>query len=456
MIFLLILLFVGVLANYSSIRAQFRTLRKETGNTFWLWVLFFIAIVNFGKVESESIIVSNLFQLAAIAVAVLCVLSLLLIRFNRILSKMSIPICFLMIYACTGIMSGTYSPFPAFSVYKASLILLSLFALLVSMSYGSRDGSAKGLISINLLFFFAIVLSAIVGAIIDPARATEYRQGMVFGMLKGWLILVNANSLAVYAGVLSLFALSRFMGTPVIRQKLLYGSLFATNFATMLFAQSRTCVVAFIIALLVLFSRKRLKYLLVGLFIAVPLIGIYDATRLEKGMEKYFRRGQSEKQFRSWSGRLTAWDYSWERFKKAPILGYGMAAGVRFGSVDKGYIGSHLHSSYFETLLNSGLIGFIPWLIGLIAVLGGMLKYFLFPPRWFDAKTLAYHTEIAAVFVFFLIRAFAGTTFVYFDHIFMMYLAIIGYLVSIRAQPKPVPGGEAEVNGIIKVMGQNI
>jgi len=105
--------------------------------------------------------------------------------------------------------------------------------------------------------------------------------------------------------------------------------------------------------------------------------------------------------------------------------------------------------------LNSGLIGFIPWLVSLIVVLGGMLKYFLFPPRWFEAKILAYHTEITAIFVFLLIRTFAGTTFVYFDHIFMMYLAIIGYLVSARRQPGLTSADETEGHRIKIAIEQN-
>lgn len=432
MVFLLLLLVVGVFANFSSLRSQFRTLRKEEGNALWLWVLFFLAIVNFGKVESESVIVSNIFQLVTISVVSLCVVSLVFLRFKRVMSKMNAPVFFLIVYACFGIMSGAYSPFPAFSVYKASLIALSLLALLISMSYGTPYRSAKRLININLFFFFLIVLSAILGGIIDPGKATEYKQGMVFGMLKGWLILVNPNSLAVCAGALALFALSRFFGTRLIRQKFLYGGFFVTNFSTMLFAQSRTCVVAFLVALLVLMSRKRFKYLLLGAFIAIPLIGIYGASRFETNVEKYLRRGQSERQYQSWSGRLVAWEHSWDRFKESPLLGYGMEAGVRFGAVSKELQGSHLHSSYFETLINSGLIGFIPWFICLFLVSKGILARFVSFPKWFDTPMRNYHTEIAAIFIFLLVRTFAGTTFVRFDYFFMIYLALIGYLFAIR------------------------
>jgi O-antigen ligase len=258
---------------------------------------------------------------------------------------------------------------------------------------------------------------------------------------------INANSLAVCAGVVALFALNRFIGRPVIRQKLLYGALFATNFATMLFAQSRTCVVAFMVALLIVFSRKRFKYLLIGLFIAVPLIGIYDTTSFEEGMGKYFRRGQSERQFRSWSGRLTAWEYSWDKFKESPVLGYGMEAGVRFGAVSKELQGSHLHSSYFETLINSGLIGFIPWLVCLVIVAKGMIATFAFFPKWFDTTMRDYHTELTAIFVFLLVRTFAGTTFVRFDYLFMMYLALIGYVFAVkRPEKREEPAPAAALN----------
>jgi O-antigen ligase len=430
MIFLLAFLFLGVLVNMPMLLRQLRTILKERKNSLWLWVLFFIAIVNLGKIESENIIASNIFQLATIVIIILCVLPLIFLRLNRLFPAVNAPVVCLMLYAGTGMISATYSPFPAFSLYKAALIILSLLAFLICMSYGSLYRSAKKLINLNLFFFFVIVLASIVGAVIDPGRATEYKKGMVFGMLKGSLIILNPNSLAVCAGVMALCAISRFMNNPAMSQKVYYSALCIVNVAVMIFAQSRTCIVAFIIALFFLFSRERFKYLLIGLLVLVPLLLIYDTSRLEKGVEKYLKRGQTEKQWQTLSGRLTAWEYSWERFKDSPILGYGMEAGVRFGAVSKELQGSHLHSSYFETLLNSGLVGFIPWLLSLIFLAKGILSRFLSIPAWFDSSMRRYHSEITALFVFLLVRTFTGTTFVRFDYFFMLYLAFIGYLMA--------------------------
>jgi O-antigen ligase len=440
MIFLLALLFLGVLVNMPMLIGQLRSILKERKSALWLWILFFVAIVNLGKVESENILTGNIFQLATIFVIILCALPLVFLRLNRLFPAVNAPVVCLLLYASTGMISATYSPFPAFSLYRAALIILSLLVFLVSMSYESLYQSAKKFINLNLFFFFVIVLAAIVGAVIDPARATEFKRGMVFGMLKGSLILINSNSLAVCAGVLALCFMSRFMNNQAAKQKFYYGALCVVNIAVMIFAQSRTCIIAFIIALFVLFSRKRFKYLLMGILIAVPLTAIYSITSdvnfLEKGLEKYMKRGQTEKQWQTWSGRLTAWEYSWGRFKESPILGYGMEAGVRFGAVSKELQGSHLHSSYFETLLNSGLIGFIPWLLSLIFVATGILSKFFSVPKWFDDPMRKYHTEITAIFVFLLVRTFTGTTFVRFDYFFMLYLAFIAYLMVANNKTK--------------------
>jgi len=437
MIGLLALLFFATLVNGAALIGRLRSILKERKNALWLWILFFIAIVNLGKTESENIVVSNIFQLGTIAVIVLCTLPLFFTRFDKAFAVINAPVVCLILYAGTGIISSTYSPFPAFSLYKAGLIMLSLAAYIISMSYGPVYQSAKRFMNLNLFFCFVIVLAAIVGAVIDPAKATEYKKGMVFGMLRGSLILINSNSLAVCAGALAICFMSRFMNSLVAKQKFYYGALCAVNIAVMIFAQSRTCIVAFVVSLFFLFSRKRFKYLLAGMLITLPLTAVYtmtsDTNFLEKGIEKYLRRGQSEKQWQTLSGRLTAWEYSWGKFKESPMLGYGMEAGVRFGAVSKELQGSHLHSSYFETLLNSGLVGFIPWLLCLFFVAKRMLSKFVSPPGWFDEAMRKYHTEMSAVFMFLLVRTFTGTTFVRFDYFFMLYLALIGYVFSVKS-----------------------
>lgn len=117
-----------------------------------------------------------------------------------------------------------------------------------------------------------------------------------------------------------------------------------------------------------------------------------------------------------------------------------MAAGVRFGAVSKGLIGSHLHSSYFEVLLNSGLLGFIPWVVCLIIVSKKIVQKMLSPPRWFTEDAKIFHVEILTILIFSLIRSIAGTNFVYFDYIFMLYLGLVAYSVVITKKDTIVSG----------------
>lgn len=437
MISLLVITFLAWIISFPFQKKWIRSITKEQKGPLLVWVLFFYGTLNFRKIESESLIVSNISQLVAIALVVFCTFFLFLLRARSGSLKINLNCTLLLLYGVLGMVSSVYSPYPSFSTYKAFIVVLSIWLCIISFSYVPRYDLAKKFIGLCLFFWTSCVFSAILGAVISPELAFIYRPGMMFSMLSGWLIPANPNGLAMWAGVLALVSFNSFLTAGNPKKKLVSLSFFFVNLIVLIVAQSRTCFVGFWVGLLLLMVsyRKGFIYLLIIFMVGLPLIVGYGFVKIRDDVGTYIKRGQSKQQLEGGSGRLNAWQYSWGRFKESPILGYGFAAGVRFGAVIPGSTGSHLHSSYFEVLLNSGMIGFLPWISCLILTSKDILKRLLFRPRWFTPKLKNFHVGIAALWIFLLLRTTTGTMFVQFEPSFILYLAIILYCEAIRRPP---------------------
>ena len=399
------------------------------------WIILFLGILNIGKIESDDIVAANFYQLAMVTFAGLIVACAAFIRMNA-MPSLKLAIVALFLYGIFGIVSAIYSPFPALSLYKSMLVILSVIICLLILSYDPQGEHVRHFFNLNISFYFLLLMSFIVGLAVSPEKALVTKEGMMFGMLEGWIIRMNPNAVGFISGITCLFCLNKYFGQKSFIRMFLFLSLLVVTFWSLIMAQSRTCVLAFLCAsFVILLLRKKYLYILIFVFMALSLVVFHELDLYRGALVKYYERGQTEKQLATWSGRLTAWKFAWQKFQESPILGYGMGAGVRFGALGGGLTGSHLHNSYFEVLLNSGLMGFIPWFFCLASSSWSILKK-IFKKVTLSQDTLDMRIGIASLMVFSLIRSIAGTTFVLFDFTFMLYMSILAYS-SVRADGKP-------------------
>lgn len=433
---LLLLIILSSMVNFRSLSKSVREHIGKFKPVHWAWVILFLGIINLGKIQSDDFVLANSVQLFMIIPAAIIIFLSFIIRIKAI-PRLNVAIYCLIIYGIMGIVSGFYSPFPALSAYKACLVLLSALACITVMTYKPSFNSVHSLINLTYLFYFVLLISFIAGAVIAPHQVMIEKPGMMLGMLQGTIVRTNPNTVGFVSGLLAILFVNRLWTKTGMKEKIFFMVCAFSSLVVLLLAQSRTCLVAFLCSLLfILLFRKKFLVMTTLIFLVISIWTFHDLTAYKEYGVQYIKRGQTEQSFESWSGRKAAWAYGWEKFKEKPILGYGMAAGVRFGAIGKGFSGSHLHSSYFEVLVNSGLLGFIPWFLTLVLVTKTIIYKTLFPPRWFTDKLKSYHLEMAAILIFGLVRSIAGTTFVYFDHSFMLYIGIIAY-ASLLIQNEP-------------------
>jgi len=118
-----------------------------------------------------------------------------------------------------------------------------------------------------------------------------------------------------------------------------------------------------------------------------------------------------------------------------PMLGHGFQTGVRFGGRKYGLPeGINMHSSHFQVLVDSGVVGYVFWLLFIVPIAWRIIKSLI--RRHLPEKTAADRFHIEAVLIIFmmLFRSLTGHVFVSLDFNLLVYIALFlsvtGYLIS--------------------------
>jgi hypothetical protein len=213
---------IGIFINWKNQKEKFKEIFSYFKTIHYAWIVLFIAILNFGKTESTSLVASNSVQIGLVLVSGTIIGFSLISRFYHAFSAINMPLFCLVLYGFSGILSGAISPFPAFSVYKAFLILIGAMAGMLFLSYRPVYRYATAALDLSISFYWVLFLFILLGGIISPEKAFINEPGMTFPMIRGWIIKTNSNGVAMIIGVLALVCINRVMRSQPMREKLFY------------------------------------------------------------------------------------------------------------------------------------------------------------------------------------------------------------------------------------------
>lgn len=407
----------------------------------WAWAAMFMSgtlFIGHGySTGSVALDASAMVQLAWVAAA--CCFALVSLPRTRLFVGLSaLPIMLLLLYGMFGLVTSVLSPVPRFSAYKAGLVVLDaiLAAGLLSLSLrGSRWRISDFVLGLIVL----ALGGALLGAVIWPAEAFQLKSGVFGVMLYGTLPVLHPNELGMWGGIVMVVSLVRWYAASTARSRWAWLFIGTASATVVLLAQSRTSVAAILVSLLVAIpylARTRAQALIVGGGLAMLAIGTIGAAAVIVGPDvlfgpivEYLKRGQEEGGLETLHGRMWAWmNIGWPMFLESPIVGNGFDAGTRFASDIA--IG-HLHNSFFQVLANSGLLGFIPWVM---AVTVGSFQLVL---RAWRRRTAPLQERVPAlvallIMIGLLARVWTGSVMVSHAWSTMMFLGLMVDLYASR------------------------
>ena len=400
-----------------------RAFRSVHGGLFWLctaWTFMFIGQAQYLPHTTRTVEdVGNLdaghfWQITFMALAAV-ILLLLYLNMRISVKILRLPMIGLLIYGFEGLATAGYSPAPELSVYKSAQLLLDFLMLVCASAYIINSGRRELLLNLTYFWLAIIVAGAAIGGILFPEAAFTTTGGVFGGFMKGLFPYVHGNELGLLAAIVMLVGLSRIYEDVTFRERIFWASHVTLGFSVLFFAQARTSLATSSVGLLLMsLLNPRLRWLGAILFILITgSLVIYWLSAAGFGVEDvvkdYLRRGATDEQLETLSGRLVLWQIGWEMFKDSPILGHGMDAGVRVGGTAYGLIkGTNMHSAHMQVLVNSGIVGYLAWALLIFGIAWRVviptLRYHI-PVRTFeDRRSL----EVCVVLMIMLGRSLLG------------------------------------------------
>lgn len=354
----------------------------------YLWLMIFASGLVFRvrtatNIYNAPVDSAALFRIALVFLAAFWLLGTLFTRsVHWVQSLFRGMVGCLTVFALYAAVTTVWSVYPPWSLYKACEYSVDLAALAAILVVARSVDDFKSLFDWTWTLLGLALISAYVGILIDPKDALEhgYSLGTLGVRLKGVYPVQGANRIGDLGAIMSVIALARWMPMEGrCRKNCFYIFLGLFGGVSLILSQTRTAMLGCAVgAFVVLWVSRRINLrslLTVGSALAVVLTFIMVATPLGDTIMNFLRRGQTDAQLGSLSGRLLWWETAWDLYAKTPIgIGMGAFAAEKVPILNAiGLAGETLHSDYMETLLGMGFWGLVP----LCAALAGTWWYLM-------------------------------------------------------------------------------
>ena len=395
-----------------------------------LWVSLWLNLnTGFWNIQSpQSMDDWQLLIRAIVPYVVLPVAGLMLVRSSRFHMAGKTPSTLLFVYGCFAAFSTVFSPGPTAAMYWSATFLATILAAWTFLDRRDPVRSARQLLLITWIgtFLVAAIIARQASGAIFNTQISGYGASIV--ELHG---LSRSSGVARWAAVPGLVCLirayhsRRFFLVPV------FLGLAGLAFFIVYRMQSRGAVFGSVAALLfaLLFSSRMRRYALPFALLAIVVVLLVDSpATISDRVTTYLERGQSQQEFLSMTGRTRAYNEGIAAFQEAPVFGYGQWA-------DRMVIFEHVHNSYLAALMNSGIIGFIPYMASWIV---GWMLFFKLQNKtaWLSPEDRISLLEAGTVMMFFTVRAIPETTTAEFSVDLLVMVAVYVYLETLTAHLK--------------------
>lgn len=231
------------------------------------------------------------------------------------------------------------------------------------------------------------------------------------------------TGLGRYAGVAALVAFAKLWeGTK--RSRSIWSLLFLFFLFALIFSQGRSAILGFLVgAFVILWLHSRSKVLLVGGICIVLLLlhfaGFYEAFWSHLMLGKPFDP--------TLSGRTATWQEGWHLFLSSPLLGHGFYADWIFSV-------GHMHNAFLHALIQTGLIGTIPFALAFIwtwIILFRLLR------RSFVLEVKNPLIEITGLLAFFIVRTITESTGAFYGSEWLFLSPLLAY-ITVLYRRKPI------------------
>ncbi len=328
--------------------------------------------------------------------------------------------------------TAIYSTDPLMTLWKGFEVFVHVslaFALSVKINKNNEIQYLSAILCIILLF---LTINLLISSILFPQEAlqtymyTAYGKQQYFALV-GVFPKIHPNSSSQIGAMFALLSISYLMVSETTRRKLTSFICLTGGFIVMLLGHARTSNIAFFITLtFIILSFGRFKNKFILIFLALLMCSLaFVINDFMDPVYDYLRRGQSQTQLFSLTGRIYIWKIAIVKFLKQPWLGYGYYSGPKAISSRMIAEGSNLDNTYLNVLIGGGLLLFLPLILSvwqsLVVLWKSKQKAVL------SSANRLICIQATSIFIIIFVRSFSGPTFEanHFNLIFFLLCSLI-------------------------------
>ena len=388
------------------------------------WVLLVVSTFVWRGRTTDALVSNPLDSAALIRVGLVALAGLLLLPFlvRAPVARLPLSITLLVGFVAVALVSAVGSPLPLHALYRVAELSVGLAAVIVVAAAAASEW--RKALDLVLACLGAILALAWIEAIVFPARAWETVNGVVDRALIGYYPSFSSNGLGAYGAVLGIWGIAQ-LGSPHYRRWVVVLAAVG-GVATLLATQYRTGIIGFLLALTyVAWRRRRLLLAFVVLAAALLVVASGNWTSLRTRTEVVFARGNPDA-VANLDSRTFFWKAAEPSIRERPVFGWGLNVGSRHVLASLGLQNtSTIHSTWFEALLGTGVVGTV--------LLGGAYLALLAAAL---ARNDPDRVAIVGVLIVLLVRSLTGSTIELFDLLFLLFGALA---LAARAPPRAGP-----------------
>jgi O-antigen ligase len=324
------------------------------------------------------------------------------------------PLLLLLFYAGIGLASSLFvSPEPVGAAYW-TFQYISVILVVMAVASGSEPEAHLGrYVAVNWGCCAVICLALLAGipllgrgavsqtaasplGVVAYSRPREEVMGMAGTRNTGF---------GRFAGIIILVGLAKLLHDRKDKKTLfVWTPLTLAAGLALLLSQARTSWVAVVVAALVLLARAptrwRVPFTMLTL-LALPLVWL---SGFSHAFVLYMTRGRGIDP--TLTGRTVTWAQGWQALQQSPWIGLGFWG-------DRFFLhGANIQNTLLDALMQSGFLGVIPFLIGLVWVWIGILRFYSTKPAG-EASSLP--GELLAVMTFFTVYSITEITYSFYS-----------------------------------------
>jgi len=325
------------------------------------------------------------------------------------------PLTLLLLYAGIGLASSIFvSPEPIVAAYWA-LQYISVIVVVMAVASGSEPEAHLGrFISVNWGCCAALCVGLLAGIPLLGGAATTSRTAgsplgvMAYGTWKPDVMGMPGTrntGFGRFAGIVILVGLAKLLHDRKDKKTLfIWTPLTLAAGVALLLSQARTSWISVVVAVGVLLARAPTRWRFPIIMLALLALPLVWLTGFGHGFMLYLTRGKGVDP--TLTGRTATWADSWPALQQSPWAGLGFWADRYFLK------GSNIHSTLLDALIQSGFLGAIPFVIAIVWVWIGVLRFYSTKPVG-EASSLP--GELLGVMTFFTVYSVTEITYSFYS-----------------------------------------